>query len=88
MKTDYMWTYLVDIEMFNRFCLQVKELIVTESFKFNCGVVCLDFMIRHGIITPDEGKLKNKVIKSFLSSENTFRPKRINNMFHRHFFRK
>ncbi len=26
----------------------------TRSFKYNCNVVVIDFMLRHGVITPDE----------------------------------
>lgn len=36
---------------------QVKEKIATDEFKPNCALVVLDFMIRHGLVTPDNGKL-------------------------------
>lgn len=32
---------------------KVKEKIATDEFKPNCALVVLDFMIRHGLITPD-----------------------------------
>ena len=25
----------------------------TDEFKFNCNLVIIDFLIRHGLITPD-----------------------------------
>ena len=37
-------------------CLQVKEKIATDQFKPNCALVVLDFLMRHGLITPDSGK--------------------------------
>ncbi|KAM6977945.1 thiamine pyrophosphokinase 2 [Aplochiton taeniatus] len=32
---------------------QVKEVLVTDDFKPNCGLVVLDFLIRHSFIEPD-----------------------------------
>jgi len=32
---------------------KVKDKIATEEFKPNCALVVLDFLIRHGLITPD-----------------------------------
>ena len=33
---------------------QVMQTVAeTESFKFNCNLVCIDFFIRHGLITPE-----------------------------------
>ncbi|KAK6175120.1 hypothetical protein SNE40_013645 [Patella caerulea] len=32
---------------------KVQELIVTNEFKPNCSLVILDFLIRHGIISPE-----------------------------------
>lgn len=39
------------------FLLQVKEKIATDEFKPNCALVVLDFMVRHGFVTPDCGEL-------------------------------
>ncbi|RPA88021.1 hypothetical protein BJ508DRAFT_409936 [Ascobolus immersus RN42] len=39
--------YLWDVE-------KVKEELALGNFKPNCGVVLIDFFIRHGIITPDD----------------------------------
>ena len=36
--------------------LQLKELITKDEFKFTCAIVVLDFLIRHGEITPDNGE--------------------------------
>ena len=33
---------------------QVKEVVVTESFKHNCAGITIDFLIRHGLISPDD----------------------------------
>ncbi|XP_078369139.1 uncharacterized protein LOC144653086 isoform X2 [Oculina patagonica] len=33
---------------------KVKEKIATDEFKPNCALVVLDFMIRHGLVTPDK----------------------------------
>ena len=35
---------------------KLKDLIVSAEFKFNCAVVCLDFLLRHGLLLPDDGK--------------------------------
>jgi len=35
----------------------VKEKIATDEFKPNCALVVLDFMIRHGLVTPDNGEV-------------------------------
>ena len=40
-----------------QFSFQLKELITKEVFKFNCAVVVLDFLIRHGYVTPDNGTI-------------------------------
>ena len=37
--------------------MQVKELIVQDNFKPNCAFIILDFLIRHGFITPDTGEV-------------------------------
>ncbi|KAK7499465.1 hypothetical protein BaRGS_00009117 [Batillaria attramentaria] len=34
--------------------LEVKEMIVRDGWKPNCALVILDFLIRHGIMTPDK----------------------------------
>lgn len=34
----------------------MKEKIATDEFKPNCALVVLDFMIRHGLVTPDKDK--------------------------------
>ena len=26
----------------------------TDDFKFNCALVVIDFLIRHGLLTPDD----------------------------------
>jgi len=33
---------------------EVKELILSDNFKFNCRVVVLNFLIRNGLIDPDK----------------------------------
>ena len=40
-----------------QFSFQLKELITKGVFKFNCAVVVLDFLIRHGYVTPDNGTI-------------------------------
>lgn len=35
----------------------MKEKIATDEFKPNCALVVLDFMIRHGLVTPDNGEV-------------------------------
>jgi hypothetical protein len=37
------------------FDLQIKKSIIGEEFKPNCALVIVDFMFRHGLITPDNG---------------------------------
>ena len=32
---------------------QLKEVVVTEKFKTNCAGVVIDFLIRHGLVEPD-----------------------------------
>lgn len=41
---------------------QLKELIISPEFKFNCALVCLDFLIRHGHIHPDDGRNEKAVM--------------------------
>ena len=36
---------------------EVKTLIATDEFKPNSALVILDFLIRHGFIDPDSGRL-------------------------------
>lgn len=31
----------------------VEVLETTDEFKFNCALVCIDFLIRHGLLTPE-----------------------------------
>ena len=49
--------YLQDgeVESFQRLPLQqVGELISsTQDFKINCNLVIIDFLVRHGFITPE-----------------------------------
>ncbi|CAF4216954.1 unnamed protein product, partial [Rotaria magnacalcarata] len=33
---------------------QVKQAIVEDNFKPNCAIVVLDFLIRHGFVTPEQ----------------------------------
>jgi len=35
--------------------VQIKSEMEAGTFKPNCALVILNFMIRHGIITPDSG---------------------------------
>lgn len=35
---------------------QVKDEIATDDFKPNCALVVLDFLIRNGFVSPDNGK--------------------------------
>ena len=35
----------------------MKEKIATDEFKPNSALVVLDFMIRHGFVTPDRGEV-------------------------------
>lgn len=37
--------------------MQIKSEIEAGHFKPNCALVIVNFMIRHGIITPDSGRL-------------------------------
>nr|XP_028567810.1 uncharacterized protein LOC114587564 isoform X9 [Podarcis muralis] len=39
---------------------KVKEAIGSPDFKPNCAMVALDFLIRHGYIQPDGGRLQEK----------------------------
>ena len=34
---------------------QLKQLIISDGFKFNSALCVLDFLMRHGQILPDEG---------------------------------
>ena len=36
--------------------LQLMELITSSDFKYDAAAVNLDFLIRHGIINPDNGE--------------------------------
>lgn len=38
----------------------MKEAIGSPDFKPNCAMVALDFLIRHGYIQPDGGRLQEK----------------------------
>ncbi len=33
----------------------MKLITKDDDFKFNCAVIVLDFLIRHGYVTPDTG---------------------------------
>jgi hypothetical protein len=33
----------------------VKQAIINDNFKPNSAIVALDFLIRHGFITPEQG---------------------------------
>ncbi|CAF1128307.1 unnamed protein product [Didymodactylos carnosus] len=33
---------------------KVKELVIADNFKPNCALITLDFLMRHGFITPDQ----------------------------------
>lgn len=35
---------------------QLKKAIIEDDFKPNCAVVVLDFLIRHGFVTPEQGE--------------------------------
>jgi len=37
------------------FVFQLKQLIISDGFKFNSALCVLDFLMRHGQILPDEG---------------------------------
>ncbi|CAF1354154.1 unnamed protein product [Adineta steineri] len=43
MENFYLWTIP-----------EVKEAIIKDDFKPNCGIVVLDFLIRHGFVTPEQ----------------------------------
>ena len=42
--------------MYLLYDIQVKEEISSGSFKPNCALVVLDFLIRHGYVTADNGE--------------------------------
>lgn len=44
----------------------MKEKIATDEFKPNCALVVLDFMIRHGLVTPDNGEVLASIIFYFV----------------------
>lgn len=44
----------------------MKEKIATDEFKPNCALVVLDFMIRHGLVTPDNGEVLAYIIFYFV----------------------
>ena len=44
----------------------MKEKIATDDFKPNCALVVLDFMIRHGLVTPDNGEVVVSMICYFV----------------------
>ena len=44
----------------------MKEKIATDEFKPNCALVVLDFMIRHGLVTPDNGEVVASMIFYFV----------------------
>ena len=44
----------------------MKEKIATDEFKPNCALVVLDFMIRHGLVTPDNGEVAASMIFYFV----------------------
>ena len=44
----------------------MKEKIATDEFKPNCALVVLDFMIRHGLVTPDNGEVVASIICNFV----------------------
>jgi isopentenyldiphosphate isomerase len=41
---------------------EVKEALANGEFKPNCGIIILDFMIRHGILTVDEEKNYTEIL--------------------------
>ena len=41
---------------FTSYLYQVKDEIATDDFKPNCALVVLDFLIRNGFVSPDNGK--------------------------------
>ncbi|CAK0744739.1 conserved hypothetical protein [Azospirillaceae bacterium] len=45
-----------EVETFERWSInKIAEVVrETDQFKFNCNLVIIDFMIRHGVLTPDE----------------------------------
>ena len=52
------WHLLDRARKFTRWHLfQLPELIVQDSFKPNSAAIVLDFLIRHNIINPDNGKV-------------------------------
>ena len=44
---------------FTSYLYQVKDEIATDDFKPNCALVVLDFLIRNGFVSPDNGKYIN-----------------------------
>ena len=50
------------------------ERMAAGEFKLNCGMICLDFLIRHGFITPDTGNHTASLVspwrKKLLTYEN------------------
>jgi 8-oxo-dGTP pyrophosphatase MutT (NUDIX family) len=46
-----------EVQSFQLMTLQeVLDAVISEEFKPNCGIVIIDFMIRHGIIIPKKGE--------------------------------
>ncbi|XP_065058969.1 uncharacterized protein LOC135686629 [Rhopilema esculentum] len=46
---------------------EVKALIATDEFKPNCSLVILDFLIRHGFISPDEEPFYTELVRGIHS---------------------
>lgn len=75
MEQFYLWTvpevciYLSckQLIVFNVFLInrQLKEAIIRDDFKPNCAVAVLDFLIRHGFITPEQGKYSSVCFFTF-----------------------
>eukprot|EP00834_Sanchytrium_tribonematis_P004391 NODE_213_length_12556_cov_0.937063.p6 type:complete len:289 gc:universal NODE_213_length_12556_cov_0.937063:12183-11317(-) len=43
---------------------KVQDLILTDQFKPNCALVVIDFLIRHGIVTPDSDQDYVEIVES------------------------
>ena len=44
-----------DYDLFLYFLFQLKTFVLTANFKPNCAFCVVDFLLRHGYITPDNG---------------------------------
>ena len=54
-----------EVEKFELFTIhQIKELLLDNKFKPNCALVVIDFLIRHGFITPSNDKDYIDIVES------------------------